>query len=136
VFFIGNNRNAIKEVKKQLSSKFNMKDIEASNFIMGIGIKRDRVARNIWLNQMNYIETILKRFNMQDCKPMKVLIAMETKIIVEQCPMTQEEIEDMTCVPYASVCCSLMYVMVCIQPNISHAVGVFSRYMSTPGKEH
>jgi hypothetical protein len=37
-------------------------------------------------------------------------------------------------VPYASVVGSLMYVMVCTQPDISHAVGVLRRYMSTPGK--
>jgi hypothetical protein len=38
--------------------------------------------------------------------------------------------------PYASVIGSLMYVMVCTRPNISHAVGVLIRYMSTPRKEH
>ena len=42
----------------------------------------------------------------------------------------------MTCVPYASVGCILMYVMVCTQPYISHAMGMLSRYMLTPGKEH
>jgi hypothetical protein len=31
---------------------------------------------------------------------------------------------------------SLMYVMVSTRPNISHAVGVVSRYMENPGKEH
>jgi hypothetical protein len=29
-----------------------------------------------------------------------------------------------------------MYVMVSTRPNISHAVGVVSRYMENPGKEH
>ena len=29
-----------------------------------------------------------------------------------------------------------MYAMVCTRPDISHAVGVFSRYMENPGKEH
>jgi hypothetical protein len=58
------------------------------------------------------------------------------KLIVEQCPKTQEEIEDMAHVPYASVVGSLMYVMVCTRPDISHAVGVLRRYMLTPGKEH
>jgi hypothetical protein len=42
----------------------------------------------------------------------------------------------MACVPYASVVGSLMYVMVCTRPDISHAVGVLRRYMLTPGKEH
>ena len=29
-----------------------------------------------------------------------------------------------------------MYAMVCTRPYISHAVGVVSRYMANPGKEH
>jgi hypothetical protein len=66
MLLIGNNMNAIKEVRKQLSSKFDMKDLSAVNFIMGIEIKRNRAARKLWLNQMKYIETILKNFNMQD----------------------------------------------------------------------
>ena len=42
----------------------------------------------------------------------------------------------MTLVQYASVVGSLMYVMVCTRPDIAHAVGVVSRYMANPGKEH
>ena len=39
-------------------------------------------------------------------------------------------------VPYASAAGFLMYAMVCTQLDISHAVGVLSRYMMTPSKEH
>jgi hypothetical protein len=39
-------------------------------------------------------------------------------------------------VPYASAFGSLMYAMVHTRPNIVHAVGVLSRYMSKPRKEH
>ena len=31
---------------------------------------------------------------------------------------------------------SLMYAMVCTMPDIAHAVGVVSRFISNPGKEH
>jgi hypothetical protein len=41
MLLIGNNMDAIKEVKKHLSSKFDMKDLNATNFIMGMEIKRD-----------------------------------------------------------------------------------------------
>jgi hypothetical protein len=44
MLLIGNNMNATKEVKKQLSSKFNMKDLGATNFILGMEIKRYRVT--------------------------------------------------------------------------------------------
>eukprot|EP00253_Pinus_taeda_P025132 PITA_25132 len=54
----------------------------------------------------------------------------------EMCPKTHEEEEDMSRVLDASVVGSLMYAMVCTRPNIAHAVGVLSKFMSKPGKEH
>ena len=39
-------------------------------------------------------------------------------------------------VPYSSVVGNLMYAMVCIRLDISHVVGVVSRYMNNLGKEH
>eukprot|EP00253_Pinus_taeda_P033986 PITA_33986 len=58
------------------------------------------------------------------------------RLSAEQCPKTQEEEEDMSHLPYASAVGSLMYAMVCTRPDIAHAVGVLSRFMSKPGKEH
>ena len=45
-----------------------------------------------------------------------------------------EEIEYMSKFPYSSTIGSLRYAMVCTRPDISHAVGVVSRYMNNPGK--
>jgi hypothetical protein len=41
MLLIGNNKEIIKDVKTQLSSKFDMKDLGAANFILGMEIKRD-----------------------------------------------------------------------------------------------
>jgi hypothetical protein len=58
-----------------------------------------------------------------------VSIPFGEKIIVEQFPKTQEEIENMAHVPYASFVGSLMYVMVFTRLDITHAVGVLRRYI-------
>ena len=42
----------------------------------------------------------------------------------------------MSKVPYASTVGSLMYAMVGTRPNISHEMGVVSRYMNNARKEH
>ena len=42
MLLVGNNMDLIKEVKQQLSSKFNMKDLGPTNFILGMEIERDR----------------------------------------------------------------------------------------------
>jgi hypothetical protein len=51
-------------------------------------------------------------------------------------PRHDKKVEDISYVPYASVTRILMYVMVCIRPDIAHAMGVSSIYMSKPKKEH
>ena len=38
--------------------------------------------------------------------------------------------------PYASAIGSIMYAMVCTRPDIAQAVGVVSRFMGDPGKQH
>ena len=42
MLLIGNNKEIIQDVKTQLSSKFDMKDLGASNFILGMEIKIDQ----------------------------------------------------------------------------------------------
>jgi phosphoribosyl-AMP cyclohydrolase len=136
MLLVGNNMDVIKEVKSQLSSKFDMKDLSAANFILGMEIKRDRANKKLWLNQRKYVETILQRFNMHGSKLIKVPIPIGVKLSVDQCPKTHEEEEEMSHVLYANAVVSLMHVMVYTRPDITHAVGVLSRYMSKPGKEH
>ena len=65
MLLIRNNMDLIKEVKQNLSSKFNMKDLRPTHSILGIEMKRDRVNRMPWLSQQKfYTEGTLKRFNM------------------------------------------------------------------------
>ena len=96
----------------KLSSKFDMKDIGATSLILGMEIKRNHADRKLWLNQRKYIEPILHKFNMQECKPVKVPIHVGVRLSTEQRPKTEEEEEDMSHVPCVSVVGSLMYAMV------------------------
>ena len=59
MLLVGNNMDVIKEVKSHLSSKFDMKNLGATNFILGMKIKRDRANKKLWLNQRKYVEMIL-----------------------------------------------------------------------------
>ena len=93
-------------------------------------------SRKLTLSQNECIEKVLKRFNMQNAKPVSTPFASHLKLSKEMCPKTQDEMYYMSKVPYASVVGSLMYAMVYIRPDIAHAVGVVRRYMKNIGKEH
>jgi hypothetical protein len=136
MLLIGNSRKMIKTVKGLLAKQFEMKDLGAANYILGMHIKRDRAQRRLWLGQKKYVEGVLKKFNMSDCKPIGTPMSVGVKLSAEQSPKDDEEKEQMARIPYASAVGSLMYAMVCTRPDIAHAVGVLSRYMSNPGKEH
>ena len=50
MLLVGNNMEVIKNVKMQLLSKFNMKDVNSTNLILGMEIKRNHVDRKLWLS--------------------------------------------------------------------------------------
>ena len=111
-----------------------MKDLGAAKQILGIRITRD--GGTLRLSQAEYIKKVVERFNMDNAKPVGCPLATHFKFSKEQMPTSDEEKAYMTRVPYASAVGSLMYAMVCTRPDIAHAVGVVSRYMSNPGMEH
>jgi hypothetical protein len=73
---------------------------------------------------------------MNKAKPVGSPLAGHFKLSSKQCPSSKTEREEMKKVPYASAVGSLMYAMVCTRPDIAHAIGVVSRFLSNPGKEH
>lgn len=130
------NIQEINNLKKELSKHFAMKDLGVAKQILGMRISRDRAFGTLVLSQAEYVKRVLNRFIMQGAKPVNTHLASHFQLSKEQSPKTKQEQDDMKRVPYASAISSLMYVMVCTRPNIAHAVGVVSRYMSNPGRQH
>jgi hypothetical protein len=73
---------------------------------------------------------------MNDVKLVSVPLDSHFKLSSSLCPSTKEEKEYMSRIRYANAVGSLMYAMVSTRPDISHEVGVVSRYMENPGKDH
>ena len=53
-----------------------------------------------------------------------------------QCPMTQDERDRMSKIPYAYTIRSIMYAMLCTRPDVSYALSIMSRYQSDLGESH
>jgi hypothetical protein len=88
MLLIGNNKEIIRDMKTHLSSKFDMKYLGATNFILGMEIKRYWENMKLWLNQTKYVKAILQRFNMQECILVRVPIPVGVNIYADQCPKT------------------------------------------------
>ncbi|KAL9254068.1 Retrovirus-related Pol polyprotein from transposon TNT 1-94-like protein [Drosera capensis] len=101
-----------------------------------IQIHRDRLKGVLALSQKGYIDKVLKRYDMQDCKPGDTPVAKGDKFSLNQCPKNDFETKEMDKTPYASAVGSLMYAQVCTRPDLAYIVGMLGRYLSNPGIDH
>ena len=123
-------------MKRELSKSFAIKYFGSAKQILSMMISRDRKNIKLWLSQESYIEKVLERFNMSKAKAACSPLASHLKFISKQCPTSEKDMKKISIVPYASTVGSLMYAMVCTRPDIAHAVGVVTRFLTNPEKLH
>ncbi|XP_073139007.1 uncharacterized protein [Henckelia pumila] len=126
----------LQSTKVWLSSKFLMKDMGEASYILGIKIYRDRSKMMLGLTQSTYIDTILRRFSMEESKRGHLPMCHGISLSKSMCPKSDEEIEMMTRIPYASAISSVMYNMISTRPDIAFGLSVTSRYQANPGPMH
>ena len=128
---VSNNPTLLKAEKAALCERFEMIDQGEIHYILGMSIKRDRRSRTLTINQANYLEKVLRRFGMQDCKPAPTPFESGRK-------SQQLSSSDMTfdVQTYQQAIGCLTYTSTATRPHISAAVGVLSQYMSRPSKDH
>ena len=84
------------ETKKFLSKNFEMKVVDDASFVLlGIQIHRDRSRSILGLSQRRYIDKILKRFSIHECKSEDTLVSKGDKFSLNQCSKGNLEIEEM-----------------------------------------
>ena len=131
------NKSSIDKLKVQLSSKFEIKDLEEPRRILGMKIERYRVEGRVSLTQKAYLQKVLQKFLIGDeGKSVSSPLAPHFKLSARMSPKTIDDREQMYHVPYANAVGSLMYAMVCTRLNLSQTVIIVLRYMHDLGKGH
>jgi len=136
MLIVGYDKNKINRLKKDLGSKFAMKDLGPAQQILGMRILRDRKNKRLWLSQEKYIKKVLDKYNMKDAKLVGTPFAAHFKLSTELCSSNDKEKEEMSKIPYASTVGYLMYAVVCTQSDIAYSGGVVSRFLANPSKQH
>ncbi|KAK2074031.1 hypothetical protein P8C59_008268 [Phyllachora maydis] len=70
--FIGPDIGYITDLKKRLNKVYAIEDLGPAAYFLGMQIIRDRPNRRLWLNQSQYIEEAVSRFNLADSKPISI----------------------------------------------------------------
>ena len=108
--------------KRSLESKFEMKDLGESHYI----IKRDRSRKRILLHQSKYLMQLLEKFGVKDCRQ----VATPRDQNVKRLPY-EEALEK---AKYQAFIHSITYAATGTRPDL--AQGSLSQFCSNPGKDH
>lgn len=121
----------IQTVIEHLRGTFEIKVCEPAYFV-GLEIERDRINRSIKIHQTNYISRILKRFNQEEAKPVKIPADSNSHLSSNDASEAFDQVD----VPYREAVGSLLYAAIATRPDISYAVGIVSRYLSQHTNAH
>lgn len=113
-------------LKKKLMKHFEMKDLGKASQCLGFNITKQ--VDTVMLDQKKYINEILDRFGMSECKAVKTPIEPAIKFSQDAKPDNKY--------PYRQVIGCLLYIAQATRPDISFAVNALSRYNAEPKTEH
>ncbi|KAL9831073.1 putative RNA-directed DNA polymerase [Arabidopsis thaliana] len=118
---------AVVELKSQLSSAFQLRDLGPPKFFIGIEIARN--DQGITLNQQNYVLDLLASFGFSDCKPSSIpmepnqTLSQDTGVVLADSKQ------------YRRLIGQLQYL--CIpRPDITFAVSNLAQFSSAPTDVH
>ena len=126
-----NDAQMMETEKADLQRKFEMKDQGEAHHILGMCISRNKEERTLTISQKMYLENVLKRFNMQDCKRVATPIDPNQSLIKLKDDEQSVNLQD-----YQAVIGCLTYAMTISRPDLATSVGILSQFMSKPGQNH
>lgn len=116
------------KLKTVLSSKFKLKDLGSVRRYLGMRINVNKKCKTITVDQQEYIEQLLSRFDMSDCKPIHTPI--ESKLNIEKSESCTINI------PYQNLIGSLMYLAVLTRPDIAYSLSYLSQFNNCYNENH
>lgn len=117
-----------------MKERFSITINDAKCFI-GFEIEKNEDTDSLFIHQRNYTQNILKRFNMENCKP--VSTPSDPHITLNINGMKDDSLSNaITEAPHKKAVGALMYLATHTRPDIAYSVGKVAQYMANPRKQH
>ena len=114
-----NDSSMSSEEKKSIGLKFKIEDMGEVRHVLRMVIKRDRKRGKMTISQSKYLERVLKRFGMEQCKP--VSTPLEPGKHFQELPDDENPINVNK---YQKLMGCLTYVTTATQPDLASAAGI------------
>lgn len=116
-------------IKKLFSNEFEMTDMGEAGSFLGMQIGRDIKKGTISLSQSRYLEKVLNKFQMQECKSKSTPMEKGLHLDLGEKGKCSNH-------PYRELIGCLTYAAVTTRPDLCASVGYFSRYQSCFNEQH
>ncbi|KAM1652550.1 hypothetical protein ACFXTN_004992 [Malus domestica] len=127
LIFTGSNLSMFEKFKRVMTKEFKMTNIGLMAYYLGIEVKQNE--EGIFISQESYTKEILKKFKMDNCKPISTPVECRVKLT------KHDKGKNVDPTFFKSLVGSLCY-LTCTRPDILYAVGLVSRYMENPTTTH
>ncbi|KAL5480798.1 hypothetical protein ACEPAI_9738 [Sanghuangporus weigelae] len=97
----------IDKFKSDFSKYVEITDLGPIHWLLGIQIKRDRELRTLSLSQTTYINSVLRRYGLENARDLTSPMDPNVKLDSSQSPQTAQEIAEMCHIPYREALGSL-----------------------------
>jgi hypothetical protein len=125
----------LSQFKADLTAQFEMEDLGEAAFLLGIDIKRSRNDHSISIGQSAYINTLLQRHGLADCKPASTPMDRDSvSQLIKSAADYQASAE--TIRDYQTMIGGLMFAMISTRPDIAFAVTTLAQFASNPSDAH
>ena len=122
-----NNEEVVKSIKRILTDRFKMKDLGKLNNFLGIDFNQS--DGQITMSQQRYVNKILSRFQMQDCRSRET--PCESKLDYSE---NAEKMKNPRM--YREAVGSLIYLSTCTRPDLSFVDSELYQHFAEPSEEH
>ena len=119
----------------QLGQKFKLKDMGDAGYYMGCHITRNRKACELKLDQHLYVESTVKRFDVNKATKIPAASGVPTLSKADEL-RNPEGKEEMRKFPYREAVGVLMWTATMTRPLIACAVRAVARFCENPGPAH
>ena len=115
----------IAKLKKILNRRFKMFDLKFCSHYLNMKITRDRVNKTFHISQKSYIEKILNKFDMKNCKKIVIFMNVELKLNINESEYqtTVKKIKK-----YQTFIDSMIYFFTQIRLDIAFAIQKLKRF--------
>ncbi len=131
IILAGKSHERMKEVKRAIADKFAVRDMGELHHFLGVKIVQNKDSGDIWIGQEAYTRELLKKFKMEESKPMSTPVEIGSNLVKAS---NEDDLFDKE--TYQSAVGSLLYLSTRTRPDIAYSVSSAARFSAKPTKEH